>query len=318
MRLDTKALIQKLSEIYKENEYTFINNEDLVIGLNKNWDSFDANILCEIKDKYLFHYEYGLLYLCYDDSVPKEEIETLGEIFSKCMYNGPGKYKFSMIKKREFGDYELTEFKIKNIDVSIAKNYNQDLTELHPRIVDFIQSPDTNGIVLLHGAPGTGKTSYIRNLIKECDTRFVFLPNNLFSHISEPDFIAFICSYPNTVIILEDCEELLKPREQNNSGNGISNLLNLGDGLLGDALKLKIICTFNCSLNKIDEAMLRKGRLMFRYEFKALEDEKVNQLLKTLNIDTQTSEPMVLADVFHYAHNNGFVKEQKAIGFAGN
>ena len=63
--------------------------------------------------------------------------------------------------------------------------------------------------------------------------------------------------------------------------------------------------------------MLRKGRLMYRYEFKALEDEKVNQILKSLNIETETSEPMVLADVFHYAPSNGTKMEKKAIGFVG-
>lgn len=318
IRIDTKALVKKLSETYSENEYSIIHNQEFSqSNAGKSWDFYDGSILCEIKDRMLLHYEYNMVYLCYDKSLPVEEMEGLEETLAKCSYYGVGKHKFSMIKKREFGDYELAEFKTKNIDVKIAENYNQDLIDLHPRIVEFIKSPDTNGIILLHGVPGTGKTSYIRNLIRECDTRFIFLPNNLFNHISEPDFIAFISAHPNTVIILEDCEELLKPREQNNSGNGISNLLNLGDGLLGDALKLKIICTFNCSLNRIDEAMLRKGRLMFRYEFKPLEDEKVNQLLKSLNIETETTEPMVLADVFHFAHNNGFVMENKAIGFVG-
>ncbi len=319
IRLDTKALAKILGETYTKTEYKIIHNQEFLQGRSgKCWDFYDGSVLCEIKEGILLHYEYNMVYLCYDELTPDTEIEVLEELFAKCTYYGAGKHKFSMIKKREFGDYELAEFKTKNMEVRISENYNQDLISLHPRIVDFIKSPDTNGIILLHGAPGTGKTSYIRNLIKECDTRFIFLPNNLFNHISEPDFIAFISAHPNTVIILEDCEELLKPREQNNSGNGISNLLNLGDGLLGDALKLKIICTFNCSLSKIDEAMLRKGRLIFRYEFKPLEDEKVNQLLKSLNIETETTEPMVLADVFHYAHNNGFTIENKAIGFVGS
>jgi ATP-dependent 26S proteasome regulatory subunit len=170
--------------------------------------------------------------------------------------------------------------------------------------------------VLFHGVPGSGKTSYIRHLIASCKTRFIYIPNNLFSHLSDPDFIAFISSFTESTIILEDCEELLRSRLQQTADTGIANLLNLGDGLLGDALKLKIICTFNCEISRIDEALLRKGRLAFRYEFGPLELEKTKRLLSTLGIDAQATEPMTLADIFNFNQNNQNDKSKRqSIGF---
>jgi ATP-dependent 26S proteasome regulatory subunit len=130
-----------------------------------------------------------------------------------------------------------------------------------------------------------------------------------------PDFVQFICDYPGSVIILEDCDELLLAREAGSQNSGITNLLNLGDGLLGDALKLKIICTFNTPLKRIDEALLRKGRLAQRYEFLPLNEHKANHLLKANGSSFRTKEPMTLADIFNYGTENDRHQERTGIGF---
>ena len=173
--------------------------------------------------------------------------------------------------------------------------------------------------MLLHGDAGGGKTTYLRYLISICKTRFIYLPNNIFAQLSDPNFFTFILNYPNSVIVLEDCEELLKPRSEMKSNDGISTLLNLGDGLLGDALKLKIICTFNTALVNIDQALLRKGRLAHRYEFGALSVEKSNALLKKMNTEIVTMQPMSLADIYNYSEENGNKKaedQKKKIGYS--
>ncbi len=318
-KLDTELLCKELKSKFPNEECEIIVNKDYSSEKGrKKWKNMDCSVFGDLKPGIILQYEYYSTTVCYDNSISEEEIKDLENLILKCKDNNQHKNKFWMVKKNDVGEYDLADFKIKKVDVKLEENYNQDLVTMHPKILEFLNSSDDNGIVLLHGRPGTGKTSYIRHLITECKSKFIFLPNNLFGNIGNPDFIAFISTYPNTVIILEDCEELLKPRGQNSSGASISNLLNLGDGLLGDALRLKIICTFNSSLTKIDDAVLRKGRLKFRYEFKPLEDDKVNQLLKSLNIEVTTNEPMVLADIFNYTQNNGSEENKKVIGFGGN
>ncbi len=317
-KLDTELLCKELKNSYPTEEFEIILNQDYSLGKGKDkWKDVDCNVFIDLKPGIILQYEYYTTTICYDTSISEEETLALEKLILKCKDNNQHKNKFWMVKKNDVGEFDLADFKIKKVDVKLDENYNHDLAELHPKIIEFLNSTDESGIVLLHGRPGTGKTSYIRHLITECKNKFIFLPNNLFESIGNPDFIAFISAYPNTVIILEDCEELLKPRGQNSSVASISNLLNLGDGLLGDALRLKIICTFNSSLAKIDEAVLRKGRLKYRYEFKPLEDEKVNQLLRSLNVEVTTTEPMVLADIFNYSHNTGLIENQKQIGFGG-
>ena len=61
----------------------------------------------------------------------------------------------------------------------------------------------------------------------------------------------------------------------NRMNAGLVNILNISDGLLSDELCIKFICTFNAPLKDIDEALLRKGRLAARYEFKDLTTDKV-------------------------------------------
>ena len=87
-------------------------------------------------------------------------------------------------------------------------------------------------------------------------------------------------------------------------------LLNLTDGIIGDVLGIKLICTFNTSLNNIDKALIRKGRLSLKYEFKKLAKDKVSNIIgKTVD------KEMTLADIY-YADENDFSKKiQNKIGF---
>ncbi len=130
--------------------------------------------------------------------------------------------------------------------------------------------------------------------------RFIFLPLDLMDAISAPNFLPFISKYKNSVLILEDAENLLRPRTSGQQqGNSLVNLLNLGDGLLSDALSLKIICTFNAEIKQIDQAILRKGRLVARYEFKPLEIDKAQLIAEKIGLKDKITAPSTLADLYN-------------------
>ena len=99
-----------------------------------------------------------------------------------------------------------------------------------------------------------------------------------------------------------------------NYNNLITPILNISDGMLGDSLQLKFICTFNTDINNVDEALLRKGRLSLKYEFKKLSKERVQKLFDKLNIEAIATEDMSLCDVYNYETETG-QKEKKKIGF---
>lgn len=203
---------------------------------------------------------------------------------------------------------------IKTVDLNVKENYNDDLPD--DKIKEFLQAENESGLLILHGKPGTGKTTYIRNLIRELnDKDFLILDSSVFDNITDSSFIQLLLEYKDCVVILEDCESMLADRTDGN--NKIASLLNLSDGILGDAFNLKFICTFNADINRIDQALLRKGRMKVKYEFKKLSKDKVKVLSDKykLNIPEDKITDMYLSDIFNYNSDNGAQKDVKKIGF---
>lgn len=224
--------------------------------------------------------------------------------------------KISLILTKPGGGYTLMDSDIKQMKVNIDKHYNDDFKKADKTIKDFIEEEDTSGLVILNGVKGTGKTTYIRHLINSSSRRFVYLTKEMASALTDPSFIAFLTELKGCVLVIEDCENLVSARNQGNQSTGISNLLNMCDGLLSDVFNIKIIATFNEDIRKVDSALLRKGRLIYRYEFSELAVEKTNALFKTLKIDHVSDKAMTLADIFNFGHDNGSEEQEKRkIGF---
>ena len=70
------------------------------------------------------------------------------------------------------------------------------------------------------------------------------------------------------------------------------------DGILSDDLGIKFICTFNDDMKNID-SLLRKGRLVSKYEFKNL-DAKESRNCWREELPIKLIVPLSLAEIFHY------------------
>ena len=225
----------------------------------------------------------------------------------------PEKPKFKLLVHSQYG-FSTEEFDLKSFDVNVDDNYNDDIPD--KKIRDFINSESEAGLCILHGKPGTGKTYYIRALIKNCKREFIYMNKECLNYINDSSFIAFLIRSKNSVFIMEDCENVLASRTEYN--NTISTLLNLSDGLLGDSLNNKFICTFNTDISNIDDALLRKGRMKVCYEFKYLDKDKANKLAEKLHKKDRFDKDTPLCDVMN-SESNGSEnipdKKVKKIGF---
>ena len=165
---------------------------------------------------------------------------------------------------------------------------------------------------MLYGEPGTGKSSLIKHLIcKYPDKDFIFMDGTLLACASQEKLMAYFLDNENTIFILEDCEKSLMNRDSNYNPV-MPVLLNMTDGILGDVLGTKFICTFNTALSNIDTALLRKGRLSLKYEFKKLNKDKVKKILN----DDSINKDMTLADIYNIEEENDFSKRQTSkMGF---
>ena len=210
---------------------------------------------------------------------------------------------------------ELVELKNKKPKLNIARNYNEDLVLLHKMLVRNLKRKNESGLFLFHGLPGTGKSTYIRYLMHCFNKRVIFLTPKIAGSMDTPELLNLLLENQNSILVIEDAEDLLQSRDAGENPY-ISMLLNITDGLLGNNLGIKIICTFNGHFNKIDSALLRKGRLIAKYEFKALNIAKAQALSVSLGFKTTITKEMTLAEIYNQNEEDfGGKGDRKRIGF---
>ena len=221
--------------------------------------------------------------------------------------------KISLLMHENVIGFYTKQFELSKPEVQLESYYNDDILPFHNRLTDALTKEESKGIAFLHGAPGTGKTTYIRHLLGLINKRAIFIPSAIAPRLAEPGFVDFIARCKNSLIIIEDAEEIISSRKQGRN-HAVSALLNLSDGLLSDCLNLQIICTFNISIGSLDSALLRAGRLIGAYEFKALQQEKSNALLLKHKLDKQVFGPTVLGDIFNTSYHPE-IQSHTPIGF---
>ena len=207
------------------------------------------------------------------------------------------------------------EVHIKKPKIDFSIHYNEDFLSIHKAMVKQLNKKDTNGLYLFHGHPGTGKSTYIKYLIHQLKKEVIFISPKMAGQLDNLSMTSFLLENRNSVLVIEDAEELIASREEVRNSN-LSMLLNLTDGLLGESLGIQIIATFNTDVKNIDKALLRKGRLSVIYEFKPLALNRTNALLNKLGYSIEVTQPLSVADIFNFEINNNYEpKLRKAVGF---
>ena len=287
--------IESLVEFFKESEIPYI---------TQRWEH--RAILISARGEMFF--EYGTFYFIAPYEIAPEEITSC------FVFTDESTHTFEYLIRNTNGRYTTIERRIKDTEVSIEENYNDDIP--YVELCEFIENNEKSGIAILRGAPGTGKSSLIRHFIAKFPEReFVYLDPSAFDSIGDGPFIEELSEHENAVIILEDCEVLLKKRLESGDQK-LAALLNLSDGILGDGFGLHFICTINTDMNKIDDAIQRKGRLRINYEFRALTKEKTKALAEKLGKEIPDGVELTLGDIFNYDDVVEFGKKKpKKIGF---
>jgi hypothetical protein len=195
--------------------------------------------------------------------------------------------------------YDTTSFELPKQKLDIELGYGKGFKPIHEKIIHKLNERKSKGLVLLHGTPGTGKTHYLKYLASKIkNKRVLFIPPFLADFITSPEMTPFLIQNAGSVLFIEDAEKVITDRNTG-GGNGVSNILNITDGILSDILNIQIVATFNMDKKKIDEALLRKGRLIAEHKFDALSIEDSQALIDHLGFDYKTDKPMTLTEIYN-------------------
>ena len=225
-------------------------------------------------------------------------------------------YEINIITVND-GSLDLKTLDIKPTKLDVGLYYNDDFLEIHAIIRERLSRDIDKGIILLHGLPGTGKTTYLRHLIGSIEKKVLFVSPAVAANLMNPEFMDLLIDNPNAVLVIEDAENIIMDRKFANSSS-VSNLLNISDGLLSDCLNVQIICTFNNALSMVDDALMRKGRLIAKYEFGKLGIEKAQKLSDHLGLKQSITKPMTLAEISNPDDKEYMPDRIEVLGFRRN
>jgi ATP-dependent 26S proteasome regulatory subunit len=150
------------------------------------------------------------------------------------------------------------------------------------------QVPSAGRLILWHGAPGTGKTSALRALARVwsdwCATHFITDPGQFLGQ-GTAYLLDVLTASPSrrkkpsilwNMVVLEDTGELLTVDAHERTGQALSRLLNVSDGLLGQGMNVITLVTTNEPLGCLQPAVTRPGRCWRAIEFQPLNEKQAS------------------------------------------
>jgi hypothetical protein len=185
---------------------------------------------------------------------------------------------------------------------ALRGNYAAGVAEQFERLM-ALRAEEVNGkLILLHGPPGTGKTTALRALGRAwrewCRTDCVLDPERL---LSEPGYLLEVVMGRDggdrrwRLLILEDCDELIRGEAKHTAGQALSRLLNLTDGLLGQGRHILVAITTNEPLDRLHPAVVRPGRCLAQIEVGPLSADEATAWLGT---GSRVPRPATLAELY--------------------
>jgi len=206
-------------------------------------------------------------------------------------------------------------------NISVALNYKKAYDSFYP----YITSPDTkkrvtlqgyfteymksdSTVLLLIGPPGTGKTSFIKNMLHDTQSSAMVTYDKAML-ASDSLFVSFIADESTNFLVAEDADGFLGERRDGN--DFMFKFLNVSDGLVSSANKKIVFSTNLPNVSSIDPALLRNGRCFDVVNFRPLFREEAVLAAKDIGKTLPDGDEFTLTELF----NGKDAERQSRMGF---
>lgn len=165
-------------------------------------------------------------------------------------------------------------------------------------------------VLILQGEAGTGKTTFVKYILKAMQTKnlhnkddlrvtYSFDENIFFSN----DFYKQLIYDDYDVVVLEDINQMIHKNLDEDGLNPINKFLSITDGLISKYKKI-IITTNIESKNQLKSALLRPGRCYDVISFRKLEGKEIDNLCDSCEQDLDLQVESINLSEF-YAKRDG-------------
>lgn len=190
----------------------------------------------------------------------------------------------------------------------IAENYSAPVRAALKRLIAR-GAPERGRLILWRGEPGTGKSHALRALVRAwtpwCSAHFIMDPEELLGRGGA--YMLDVLTWDGDdesaqsrwrLLILEDAGELIAADARTTTGQALSRLLNVADGLLGQGTRTLLLITTNEPVGRLHPATRRPGRCLADIEFTPLSCAEANAWLTAHGYERRVDRPTALAELF--------------------
>ena len=205
-------------------------------------------------------------------------------------------------------------------DISVPLNYRPGINAAYPWLNrpfhDYIQNylDSEASVLILIGPPGTGKTTFIKNIIHQSGGNAKVAYDE--KVLSGDDFFAMFIDGEDDILVMEDADSFLASRQDGNTM--MHKFLNVSDGLISSVGKKMIFSTNLPNINDIDPALLRTGRCFDTMQFRALTRKEAQAVLDEAKSDRTLGDgaDFTLAEIFS-SQPSADSQPRRGMGFTG-